>query len=70
MKPGQTEIWTVGNFSDMAYMVIGLTETATGNHPKFNLVGQDGVPMHNVQRPVDGDGTRLLIPPGRATRSR
>lgn len=64
MKPGQTEIWALGNFSDAAYISVGLTETATGNHPKLTLVGQDGNPFTQVQRPVDGDGTRLLIPPG------
>jgi FtsP/CotA-like multicopper oxidase with cupredoxin domain len=64
VKPGQTEIWALGNFSDAAYIMVGLTETATGNHPKFSIVGQDGNPFTQVQRPVDGDGTRLLIPPG------
>ncbi|MBO0681341.1 multicopper oxidase domain-containing protein [Mycolicibacterium sp. S2-37] len=63
-KPGQTEIWVLGNFSDIAYMSVGLRETATGNRPPFAVVGQDGNPFLQVQRPVDGDGTRLLIPPG------
>lgn len=64
MKPGQTEIWVLGNFSDAAYIAVGLRETATGNRPKIAIVGQDGNPFQQVQRPVDGDGTRLLIPPG------
>ena len=64
VKPGQTEIWVVANISDMAFMPIRLTETATGNHPKFSIVGQDGNPYTQVQRPVDGDGTSLEIPPG------
>lgn len=64
MKPGQTEIWVLGNFSDAAYIPVGLRETATGNRPKIAIVGQDGNPFLQVQRPVDGDGTRLLIPPG------
>lgn len=64
MKPGQTEIWVLGNFSDAAYISVGLRETATGNRPKLAVVGQDGNPFLQVQRPVDGDGTRLLIPPG------
>ncbi len=45
-------------------MPLGLTETATGNHPKFSVVGQDGNPLTQVQLPVGGDGTRLVIPPG------
>ncbi|MFH5229034.1 multicopper oxidase family protein [Antrihabitans spumae] len=64
VKPGQTEIWVLANISDFAYLPITLTETATGNHPKFTIVGQDGNPFTTVQRPVEGDGTRLLIPPG------
>jgi FtsP/CotA-like multicopper oxidase with cupredoxin domain len=63
LKPGQTEIWVFANMSDIAYMPIRLTETATGNHPKFSIVGQDGNPYTQVQRPVDGDGTYLEIPP-------
>jgi FtsP/CotA-like multicopper oxidase with cupredoxin domain len=64
IKPGQTEIWAVGNISDIGYMTVRLTETATGNHPKFAIVGQDGNPYTQVQRPVYGDGTTLSIPPG------
>lgn len=63
-KPGQTEIWVLANISDFAYMPVTLTETATGKHPKFAIVGQDGNPFTQVQPPVDGDGTRLVIPPG------
>ncbi|MFD0360348.1 multicopper oxidase domain-containing protein [Nocardia sp. GCM10030253] len=63
LKPGQTEIWVLANISDFAYMPVRLTETATGNHPKFAIVGQDGLPFTEVQVPVDGDGTRLVIPP-------
>jgi FtsP/CotA-like multicopper oxidase with cupredoxin domain len=63
LKPGQTEIWVLANISDIAYMPVRLTETATGNHPKFSIVGQDGNPYTQVQRPVDGDGTYLEIPP-------
>jgi FtsP/CotA-like multicopper oxidase with cupredoxin domain len=63
IKPGQTEIWVVANISDIAYMTIRLTETATGNHPKFNIVGQDGNPYTQVGRPVYGDGTTLDVPP-------
>jgi FtsP/CotA-like multicopper oxidase with cupredoxin domain len=64
IKPGQTEIWAVANISDIGYMTVRLTETATGNHPKFAIVGQDGNPYTQVQRPVYGDGTTLSIPPG------
>lgn len=64
VKPGQTEIWILANISDFAYMPLQLTETATGSHPKFSLVGQDGNPFGQVQRPVDGDGTTLVVPPG------
>jgi FtsP/CotA-like multicopper oxidase with cupredoxin domain len=63
IKPGQTEIWVVANISDIAYMTLRLTETATGNHPKFSIVGQDGNPYTQVQRPVYGDGTTLDVPP-------
>ena len=63
IKPGQTEIWTVANVSDIAYMTVRLTETATGNHPKFSIVGQDGNPYTQVGRPIYGDGTTLDIPP-------
>jgi FtsP/CotA-like multicopper oxidase with cupredoxin domain len=64
IKPGQTEIWAVANISDIGYMTVRLTETATGNHPKFAIVGQDGNPYTQVQRPVYGDGTTLSVPPG------
>lgn len=63
LKPGQTEIWTVANISDIAYMTVRLTETATGAHPKISIVGQDGNPYTQVGRPVYGDGTTLDIPP-------
>jgi len=64
VKPGQTEIWVFANMSDIAFVPLRFTETATGNHPKFAVVGQDGNPYTQVQRPVDGDGTYLEIPPG------
>ncbi|MFC7447917.1 multicopper oxidase family protein [Rhodococcus daqingensis] len=64
LKPGQTEIWVLANISDIAYLPLRLTETATGAHPKFAIVGQDGNPYSEVHPPVDGDGTRLVIPPG------
>lgn len=63
LKPGQTEIWVLANISDIAYMPVRLTETATGTHPAFSIVGQDGNPFTRVERPVGGDGTRLVIPP-------
>ena len=43
-KAGQTEIWVLANVSDIAYMNVQLTETATGRHPKIAIVGQDGNP--------------------------
>ncbi|MBJ8344638.1 multicopper oxidase domain-containing protein [Antrihabitans sp. YC2-6] len=64
VKPGQTEIWTLANMTDLAYLRVQLTETATGKHPPFAIVGQDGIPFTQVQRPVEGDGTALLIPSG------
>ena len=70
IKPGQTEIWVVANISDIAYMPVRLTETATGNHPKISIVGQDGNPYTQVQRPVDGDGTYARHPAGVALRDR
>jgi len=63
LRPGQTEIWVLANISDFAYLPVRLTETASGNHPKFAIVGQDGNPFTQVQSPVEGDGTRLVIPP-------
>ena len=62
-KPGQTEIWVLANVSDIAYMSVQLTETATGKHPKIAIVGQDGNPSPAVHYPVFEDGTRLNIPP-------
>nr|MDZ4838351.1 multicopper oxidase domain-containing protein [Candidatus Melainabacteria bacterium] len=62
-KAGQTEIWVLANVSDLAYMNVQLTETATGRHPKIAIVGQDGNPYTAVQYPPTVDGTRLLIPP-------
>jgi FtsP/CotA-like multicopper oxidase with cupredoxin domain len=62
-KPGQTEIWVLANMSDIAYMAVQLTETATGRHPKIAIVGQDGNPSPAVHYPVFEGGTRLVIPP-------
>ena len=50
-KPGQTEIWVLANVSDIAYMSVRLTETATGKHPKIAIVGQDGNPNPAVHHP-------------------
>jgi FtsP/CotA-like multicopper oxidase with cupredoxin domain len=62
-KPGQTEIWVLSNISDMAYMNVQLTETATGNHPKIAILGEDGNPGTAVRYSVQDEGRRLLIPP-------
>ncbi len=62
-KAGQTEIWVLANISDIAYMSVQLTETATGKHPKIAIVGQDGNPSPAVHYPVFEDGTRLVISP-------
>jgi FtsP/CotA-like multicopper oxidase with cupredoxin domain len=62
-KAGQTEIWILANVSDMAYMNVQLTETATGRHPPIAIVGQDGNPYTAVHYPPTDNGTRLLIPP-------
>jgi len=62
-KAGQTEIWVLANVSDIAYMNVELTETATGKHPEIAIVGQDGLPSPEVHYPVTDGGTRLLIPP-------
>ena len=62
-KAGQTEIWILANVSDMAYMNVQLTETATGRHPPIAIVGQDGNPYTAVHYPPTDHGTRLLIPP-------
>ena len=62
-KPGQTEIWVLSNISDMAYMRIQLTETATGRHPKIRILATDGNPGEVVRSPETDDGTTLLIPP-------
>ena len=50
-KAGQTEIWVLANVSDIAYMNVQLTETATGRHPKIAIVGQDGNPYPAVHYP-------------------
>ncbi len=63
IKPGQTEIWVLANISDIAYMPVELTETATGRHPKIAVVGVDGNPTTAVHYPVTYGGTRLSIPP-------
>jgi hypothetical protein len=65
-KAGQTEIWVLANVSDMVYMNVQLTETATGKHPKIAILGTDGNPSPRVHFPVPDDGTRLLIPPASA----
>ncbi len=62
-KAGQTEIWVLANVSDIAYMNVQLTETATGRHPPIAIVGQDGNPYTAVQYPPTDNGTRLLIAP-------
>ena len=62
-KAGQTEIWVLANVSDIAYMSVQLTETATGRHPPIAIVGQDGNPYTTVQYPPTDNGTRLLVPP-------
>jgi FtsP/CotA-like multicopper oxidase with cupredoxin domain len=62
-KPGQTEIWVLSNISDIAYLNVQLTETATGRHPPLFIVGQDGNPSPAVRLPPTYDGTRLVIPP-------
>jgi FtsP/CotA-like multicopper oxidase with cupredoxin domain len=62
-KAGQTEIWALANVSDIAYINVQLTETATGRHPPIAIVGQDGNPYTAVHYPPTGNGTRLLIPP-------
>ncbi|GLK86073.1 multicopper oxidase family protein [Ancylobacter defluvii] len=62
-KPGQTEIWVLANISDMAYITVQLTETATGRHPKIAIIGQDGNPSTLVRHSADANGTRLSIPP-------
>ena len=62
-KAGQTEIWVLANVSDVVYTPVQLTETATGNHQKIAIVGQDGVPYPEVHHPIFENGTTLLIPP-------
>jgi FtsP/CotA-like multicopper oxidase with cupredoxin domain len=62
-KAGQTEIWVLSNISDMAYVNVQLTETATGRHPKIAIIGQDGIPYDQVRYPEYGDGTHLIISP-------
>jgi FtsP/CotA-like multicopper oxidase with cupredoxin domain len=62
-KAGQTEIWVLANVSDVAYITVQLTETATGRHPRIAVVGQDGNPYPEVHYPPFEKGTRLVIPP-------
>jgi FtsP/CotA-like multicopper oxidase with cupredoxin domain len=63
VKPGQTEIWVLANVSDIAYMNVELTDTATGYHPKIAIVGQDGIAYGKVEYSYEHEGTQLLIPP-------
>ena len=63
IRPGQTEIWVLANISDLAYMNVELTETATGKHPPIAIVGNDGNPSPAVHYPISHNGTQLLIPP-------
>ena len=62
-KPGQTEIWVLANVSDIAYMNVELTETATGTASahRHHRPGRQSL----SRRALSGDrrGTRLLIPP-------
>jgi FtsP/CotA-like multicopper oxidase with cupredoxin domain len=62
-KAGQTEIWVLENITDMAYINVELTETATGRHPKIAIVGIDGNPFPAVHYPPTAGGTELLLPP-------
>ncbi|GMU53159.1 MAG: hypothetical protein AMXMBFR33_23050 [Candidatus Xenobia bacterium] len=62
-RPGQTEIWVLSNISDVAYVRVRLTETATGRHPRLLIVGQDGLPYPQVQTSTEEGGTVLSIPP-------
>jgi hypothetical protein len=68
LQPGQTEIWVLANISDFVHLSLTLTETATGNH-EDPARGPGRQPVPRVHLPVGGDGTRLVMPPGR-TRSR
>ena len=63
VKPGQTEIWVLANITDLAYMNVELTETATGKHPQIAIVGTDGNPSPAVHYPIRHNGTQLIIPP-------
>ncbi len=62
-KAGQTEIWVLENVSDIAYITVQFTETATGRHPRIAVVGQDGNPYPAVHYPPFENGTRLVISP-------
>lgn len=62
-RAGQTEIWNLANISDLGYVRVRLTETATGKHPQFVIVGQDGLPYPKVQISREANGTILSIPP-------
>ena len=67
-KAGQTEIWVLANVSDIAYMNVQLTETATGRHPPIAIVGQDGNPYTTVDYPPTDNGTRLADSTGEPVR--
>ena len=62
-KAGQTEIWVLENVSDIAYITVQFTETASGRHPKIAVIGQDGNPYPAVHYPPFENGTRLIVPP-------
>lgn len=64
-KPGQTEIWALANMSDFAYMSLAVTNTATGRHVPFEIIGQDGNPAPRVHHPVGDPRTLVLSPASR-----
>ena len=62
-KAGQTEIWVLANVSDIAYMNVQLTETATGGIRRSPSSARMATPILAVHYPPTDNGTRLLIPP-------
>ncbi len=61
---GQTEIWSLANISDLAYVRLRLTNTADGSHPAIVVLGQDGITYTKAALAPMEEGKVLLMPPG------
>lgn len=66
-RPGATEVWVVGNFSDFGFANIQINEYDSANHlvahQPIVILGVDGTPVSTVQSTIQGGGTTLLLSP-------